>query len=364
MIVTLLPENLIKYIPLLNKVLPTRPQVPILSNVLLEATKDGFYIRSTDLEMGVEVKIPAKIEREGSVTIPGREFLDTVSSLPKDKITISYEKEIVTLTCRDNKIAFNTISASEFPNLYKEKGTEVGEFSREEFIDIFSYLTFSVSQEDSRPQLTGVYIDSGSEGVSFVSTDGYRMSVKKTTTKETKIKDGLIVSVGLINEIISLKTEDPIKMFINKEENQIIFVIGDAILIGRMIDGAFPDYEKVISDDSLTIINFEREELLQCVKLASIFAKDSSNIATLEVTGDVIKITTKSQGVGEGEGTIECKKKGEDNKISFNIRYLMDLLKTINEKSIELRLNTPTEPALFEVKEKNFLHVIMPIQVD
>ena len=362
--VTFLPENLIQYTGLLIKILPTRPQVPILSNLLLKAEKGGFYITATDLEMGVCIKIPAKIEEEGSITIPGKEFLETINSLPKDRVDIFFEKEMVTVNCRENKMKFSTIPAEEFPTLFKEKGEEVATFTKDEFMDVFSYLLFSVSQEESRPQLTGIYIDSGEKGVNFVSTDGYRMSVKEVTGKKTKIKGGLIVTAGLISEISALKSDDTITMNLNKSENQIVVVSGGATFVGRMIEGNFPDYKKVIADKSATTVIFDREELLQCVKLASVFAKDSSNIASLEVEDKTMKISTRSQGVGEGEGAIECQKKGENNKIAFNIRYLMDLLKTVNEKSIELRLNSGTEPALFEVKERNFLHVIMPIQVD
>lgn len=362
--VTILPENLTKYLPLINKVLPSHSQIPILSNVCLLANSDGFFIKATDLELGTQIKIPAKIEGEGAITIPGKEFLETINSLPKDKITISLEKDAVVVTCRDNRIVFSTISYDEFPQLFKEKGEEVLRFGRQEFLDIFSYLTFSVSQEETRPQLTGVYIDSKSNEVNFVSTDGYRMSVKKTKTKKKKLEEGLIVSVGIINEVMSLKEEDEIVMYLNKAESHVVFEVGGALIIGRMIEGKFPDYESVLPSQSKTTATFNREELLQNVKIASVFARDSSNIANLEIKGNTIKLSTKTQGVGEGETVIECQKEGEDNKISFNIRYLMDLLKSLSEAEVTLRLNSASEPAVFEVKEKDYLHVIMPIQVD
>ncbi len=362
--VTILPENLTKYLPLINKVLPSHSQIPILSNVCLLANSEGFFVKATDLELGTQIKIPAKIESEGATTIPGKEFLETINSLPKDKITISLEKDTVVVVCRDNKIVFNTISYEEFPQLFKEKGEEGIRFSRQEFLDIFSYLTFSVSQEETRPQLAGVYIDSKTDFVNFVSTDGYRMSVKKTKTKKKKLEEGLIVSVGIINEVMSLKEDEEIIMYLNKEESHVVFEVGGALIIGRMIEGKFPDYESVLPKQSKTTVVFSREELLQNVKIASVFARDNSNIANLEIEGNTIKLSTKTQGVGEGETVIECQKTGEDNKISFNIKYLMDLLKSLSENEVTLRLNSAAEPAVFEVAEKDYLHVIMPIQVD
>ena len=362
--VTVLPENIINYIPLLTKILPTHTQVPILSNILIEATKGGLTLRATDLEMGAEIEIPAKIETEGSISVPGREFLETISSLPKDKIELEVERETLFLKCRDIKVSFNTISGAEFPKLFKSEGELIATFEKEEFLNIFSNLTFSVSQEETRPQLTGVYIDPSEGGVNFVSTDGYRMSLKKASGVKNANKEGLIVSVKLVNEVVALKIPDPVSLFLNKTENQIVFLVGGAKLIGRMIDGAFPDYERVLPKESKTTVVFDRESLLQVVRLASVFAKDSSNVATLQVEGNSLRVETKTQGVGEGNAVVECETDGDDVKIAFNIRYLMDVLKTISDKNITLKLNSGMDPALFEVKEKNFSHVIMPIQVD
>jgi len=360
--VTILAENIIPFTQLLGRVLPSHSQVPILTNVLLEATKDGLLIRATDLEMGVEVKIPAKIEEEGSITLPGKEFVETIGSLPKDKLSISCEKDIATLLCRDIKISFNTISADEFPKIYKNKGEVIAEFKWQEFVGIFSYLTFSVSYEISRPQLTGVYIDNKEDGINFVTTDGYRMSVKLTDQKG--VIGGHIIAVSLINEALSLKGVENIVFYVNREESQIGLEAGSVFLVGRMIEGGFPDYGKVLPEDAKTTVRIEKEELLRAVKLVSIFAKDNSNVVNIEVRESSMRLNTRSQGVGGGEAVVDCVVDGGGGKTAFNIKYLMDFLKTIDDATIVMKLNSPTDPALFEVEEKHFRHVIMPVQVD
>ena len=362
--VSLLAENITNTLPLLNKILPSHSQVPILSNILLLADSPGFYVKATDLELGVEIKVPAKIEEEGLVTVPGKEFIEALSNFPKDKIIIETKEEKVVLTSRGNTVSFNTISGKEFPSLYKEKGVGVSVFTIEEFVDIFSYLTFAVSTEEARPQLTGIYIDKKEGAVNFVATDGYRMSVKTVKSVKSKIEESLIVSVKLVNEVLSLKKTDSVTLLINKKENQTIFEVGDIILIGRMLEGSFPDYEKVIPKTGKTTAIINREQFLQNIRLASVFAKDASNIVNMEVKGNAISLSTKTQGVGEGESVMEVKQVGEDNKIAFNARYLFDLVKTVAEKEITLKLNSTNEPALFEIKEKSFKHVIMPIQAE
>lgn len=360
----LLPENLINYVPLLLKILPTHSQVPILSNIYMEASKDGLILKTTNLELGAQVKIPAKVEREGSTTIPGKEFLEAITMFPKNKIEIEAEKEQLKLSAGDVRVSFNTISGTEFPQLFKSIGEKVIEFGKEEFLALFSNLTFSVSREEARPQLTGIFIDPVSDGVNFVSTDGYRMSVNKMRGERVKDKEGLIVSVRLVNEVVSLKTGERVSLYVSKPENQVIFESGEALIVGRMIEGIFPDYTGVIPKSSRTVVDFDKEELLQNVKLASVFAKESSNIATLKIEGNSLIVETKTQGVGEGKTMIECETSGEDVTISFNIHYLLDLLKNLTAKSVTLKLNSGSEPALFEVSGQDFLHVIMPIQTD
>lgn len=358
----ILPENVLPYTQLLGRVLPSHTQVPILANILIEAKEDGLYLTATDLELGVEIKIPAKIEEIGSITIPGKEFLETLNSLPKEKIELSLEKDLLTLVCRDIKVKFNTINAQEFPQLYKSKGTLMGEFLMEEFIETFSNLVFSVSQEQSRPQLNGVFVDGKDDGVNFVSTDGYRMSVRKT--QSGKGIEGQIVSVDLINEVMSLKSPDPVRMLSNKEESQLNLVVGNVMLVGRIIDGQFPDYAKVLPKDSKTVIEFDREEMLSAVKLTSVFAKEGNNIVSLAASDQSIKLSTQSHGLGKGEAMVDCKKEGDDAVIAFNIKYLMDFLKNIKDNRVVLKLNSSMEPALFETKGGQFKHVIMPVQVD
>lgn len=361
--VTVLPENLIKYIPLINRVLPSHPQVPILSNVLLEASSAGFYIFSTNLDLGVMIKIPAKIEEEGGTTVPGKEFLEAVGNLPKNKIQIESDKDKLKVMCLENNLTFRTIDKGEFPQIFKKKGEKITSLSKKDFIEIFTSIIFSISQEETRPQLTGVFVDPKKDAVNFVSTDGYRMSIKKGWL-DKKGGGSMVIPSKLINEAVFLKGEEDVVIYKNKEENQIIFEVGEAVLVGRMIEGAFPDYERVLPQKSETVVVFEREALLQNVRLVSVFAKDTSNVVTLTVSGGQILLETKSQGVGEGEALVECDQKGKDVKISFNIKYLNEVLKASKETDLILKLNSSIEPAIFENRRGDFIHVIMPIQVD
>src|SRR3989344_4476377 len=319
--VEFLVENIENYLPVLSKILPLHSQIPVLSNILLVAAPEGLFIYATNLEIGVRIKIPAKIEEKGATTIPGKQFIETISSLPKDKVEMVLEKESLVLRSRNNKIVFQTIAREEFPNIFEQKGEKIRTFAEGELGQIFSKLVFAVSSS-------------------------------------------LILPARLISEAILLKAPNGIKMYIYKKANQVIFETEDVILVGRLINGEFPNYERVIPEASHTKINLDTEEFMQKLKIASVFARESANIVKVNVAGGKVKIHARSSGLGEGEVILEGEQEGEDNEIAFNIKFLSDLLKNLPDTTVSMELLSSIEPTIFKTEEDpDFLHIIMPVRV-
>jgi len=362
--VEILTENIERHLPVLLRMLPSHSQVPILGNILLLADSNGFFVKATDLEIGVIIKIPAKINKEGSLTVPGKEFIEAVSNLPKDKVLFSEDKEKLRISVRGNKLSFQTLSALEFPELMKTKGEKIISLKKDAFDSLFDHLAFSVSTDDIRPHLTGVYVVKKDSGVDLVTTDGYRLTVKSVgNSVVSKITDPIIISMQVINEAMNIKS-DSVDMYVNSDENQVVFEGGEVTLVGRIIDGKFPPYEKAIPQSSKTKIIVDREGFIQEGRLASVFAKDQSNIVNMTIEDSQVKLSSKTSGVGEGEFVVDCEKEGEDNSIAFNIRYLMDALKNFEGDRISIEINGPLQPALFSDNKNSFKHVIMPIKAD
>lgn len=363
--VDFLAENFENFIPLLNKTIPAHSQVPVLANILLEATKEGLFISATDLDLGIRIKVPGKIEEEGALTAPGKQFTEVIASLPRDKVSLTHEKDQLVLSSRGNKISFQTIGREEFPNLFEEKGGKFTSFTTAEFRDIFSKLLFAASFDDTRPELTGVYIGQKEGFVDFVTTDGFRMSLKRI--KKTKLMnpgEGIILSSKPLFEAMAIKGNDTISMFVYKEGNQVMFETPTITLVGRLIDGSFPNYERVIPEETSTKITFDREELLQAIKLSSVFAREAANIIKIKIEEGVLKIFSKSSGVGEGEIKIEVEQTGGDNGIAFNSKFLGDLLRSLDDERLTMGMNSELEPAIFTTeKDPDFLHIIMPVRV-
>jgi DNA polymerase-3 subunit beta len=361
--VEFLLENTEKHIPLLGRVVPVHSQVPVLSNILLEATREGFFLSATNLEMGARIKIPAKIEEEGATTVPGKQLIEALSSLPRDKVSLSHEKDSLKINCRNNTVVFQTITKEEFPSVISDKGDKTYAFQDDEIRETFEKLIPAVSQDDLRPELTGILLSQKDGEIDFVATDGFRLSLKnKKKGKILEANQTLIFPSKLVVEAAGLPGETV--LYINKKGNQIVLENDETLLIGRLINGEFPNYERVIPASHRTSILLDAEEFLQKLRLSFIFARDAANILNLKVSEGKMKMTAKASGIGEEEAIMEGDQEGEDNEIAFNVKFLIDLLKIISEKTIVMELSSSLEPAAFKVpQDPGFLHIIMPVRV-
>lgn len=355
-----LKENVERYLALLSKILPINSQIPVLANLLIEATRDGIFISSTNLEIGVKVKVVGKVNEEGAITVPGKQFIETLSSLPADKIQMNFDKGVLKLLCRGSSVSFQTISKDEFPSIYEQKGDEIISFSGEDFKKAFSALFFAASQDESRPELTGIFMSQKDEGLDLVATDGFRLSLR--IIKNKMKEESLIIPSRLVAEAMNLSGE--ISLYTHKGANQVIFETEDVVLVGRVIVGSFPNYKKVIPQGGKTTISFDTEDLVQKLKLVSIFARDTANVVKVKIEDGKIRMHAASSGAGEADIEVEGKQEGEVNEIAFNIKFLMDFLKNIDAKEVIMQVSSSVEPALFKIEEDpDFLHVIMPVRI-
>lgn len=356
-------ENIEKFLPVLVKILPVHSQIPVLSNLLIETNSSGIFLYATNLEIGIRVKIPGKVEEDGSTTVPGKQFLEALASLPKDKVVLTLDKDLLNLKCRDNTISFQTIVKEEFPAIFEEKGEKIHEFSEAELQEVFSGVIFAASTDESRPELTGILLSQKEEDIDFVATDGFRLSLKRIKNKKILTGEPLILPARLIAEALGVK-RGALTMYIEGKARQVMFETEDVILVGRLISGNFPNYERVIPREGKTTITLDVQEFLQKLRLASIFARDAANIIKTTIEDGRVVIKARASGVGEGEIQISGKQTGEANEIAFNIKFLMDLLRNISSKEIIMQVSSPIEPALFKTAEdEGFLHIIMPVRV-
>jgi len=365
--ITLQSEILQKKLPFLNHAISNRNDLPVLLNFLLIASGNTVTLSSTDLEIGIHLTIPAHVEEEGGITIPAKTFTELIASLPQESVTLITTGNSLTLESKRTKSTFQTIAKEEFPKLYEEKGELLATVDFEDFKKDASMVVFSASNDTTRPALSGSLLRNESSGFLLVSTDGYRLSLKHHSVKSIRSSndESLVIPARVMREVLSMKDgAKEVSIFISKGSNQVIFELGETLLIGRLIGAEFPPFEKIIPSDHASQIAFDREELLKAVKICSIFARDAANIITLSLKKESIIVSSQNPSLGDNTVTVEANLTGEENDIAFNARYLLDALSNIPEDILIFQMTGPLNPGVFKIKDnESFLHLIMPIRL-
>lgn len=364
--IALQAEVLKNKLSFINHAISTKQQLPILSHILLSAKDSILTINATDLEIGIQVQLPVDIHEEGSIALPARTFSELISSLSSDVITIESKENSVNVTTKKTKSTFQTMPPTDFPRLFEEKGTLIATIDPEELKKELNAVIFAASSDISRANLSGVLVEQEAKGFLLVATDGFRLSLKHYTFgKEDKVQliegeTSMIVPARVFREALSMKEEKgKLFFYVSPLRNQIILEQGSSILIGRLVEAEFPNYERIIPGDFSVRASFDREEMTKAVRICSIFARDVMNIIKLSLKeGKII--------VSAGENTVEVDSlvKGEENEIAFNARYLLDVLQNIPSENIEFEMTGPLNPGVFKTQnDESFLHLIMPIKV-
>ncbi len=364
--ITLLAENLKNALAFVNHAVSNRSDLPILLHILLEVKNNTLTLSGTDLEIGIRVSLAVEVEEEGAVTVPAKTFSELISSLSQEKIILEAGDSSLTVVTKRTKSTFQIMSADDFPKLFEEKGEKIATLQSVDLRKDSNMVVFSASTDTTRPALSGILMKKEDGGFLFVATDGYRLSLKhhSVVSEELKIENTFIVPSRVFREIQTMKDEGEIAIYIAKNNNQVIFEKENMLIVGRLIEAQYPEFEKIIPTDHATKTTFEREELLKAVKICSIFAKESANIIKLSLKSDKIVVSSKTPSLGENTAEVEARLTGEENEIAFNARYLLDVLSHLENEILTLEMAGPLNPGVFKIEEDpSFLHLIMPIRV-
>lgn len=368
--VSFLSENINKKISFVNHAVSNRSVLPILLNLLLSVRKGKFFISATDLEIGIEVNVPANIEEDGEITVPAKTFYELLGNVSKGKVVLYTKNNNLFFEADKIKTVFQTISPEEFPKIYDDKGDKIASLDNKTLVDDLPKVVLAAAQDAGRPALSGVLMKKEEKGGGFlmVATDGYRLSLKKGSggkSAEKKDQSQLLVPARLIRELVSVKDwVQKVDVYSSAGNNQIIFFLEDAILAGRLIEAEFPNYEKIIPSDFSTRVTTDREEFQKAVKTCSIFARESAGIVKLSLEKGKIVVSASAPSLGETAVDVEAVIEGEENEIAFNGRYLLEFLGSVSSEKIIFEMTGPLSPGVFKLDDdKDFLHIIMPIRI-
>ena len=366
----ILQENLERAIGITTRFASTKAQLPILGNILLSTKKSKIYISSTNLEISASVQIGAKVEEEGEISIPAKVIADLVSNLPKETINLESEKEQLKISTPGFSSTILGMDPSDFPavpNSVNDSKSVV--FSKKDISECLNKVVFATSTDETRPILTGVLFILKNNSLSLVATDGFRLSRRVVSLKDYKGEDKtVVIPKSILGEIIRGVFEtDEILFNLEDSEKQVTFGLSDTVLASRLLEGEYPDFEKIIPKESNLKVTLDKEEFFRAVKLASIFARESANIVKIKILKDSIKISAESGQAGSQDTKVDAKVERTDSgdfEIAFNYKYLEDFLRSVSGEEIKIEFINQTSAGVFrDTSDSEYLHLIMPVKI-
>jgi DNA polymerase III subunit beta len=377
-----LQEHLAEGLAMVGRVVPTKSTLPVLSNVLLTAREGELQLAATNLEMAVAHRVPAAVARPGAITLPARLLSDYVALLDhgqKVGLELNDKTHKVHLACGRYEANIAGIDAEDFPPIPSVSGGASFTIDAAALKEAIAQVVFAAAPDDTRPVLAGVLVRLGAgdaAGLTLAAADGFRLAVRSVDLPDAPDLQ-MIVPARTLSELARLLPAEegqPVTVSLTSNQNQVHFAFAQTEVTSRLIEGQFPDYQRIIPSDTKTNVTISTTDFLRATRAAAVFARDNSNIVRLECTppkenaelalGRVLVKSTSAE-MGDNEGHLDASIQGEEMQIAFNGRYLRDALEAIETQQVLLQITGPSSPGIIKpVGEPNgYLHVIMPMHV-
>lgn len=374
--VSVLQENLAHGLSTVARAVSPRSTLPVLGNILVATDEGRLRLSATNLELGITCWIGAKIEEDGSTTVPARTFADLVGTLPADRVNmdLNVRTQTMNVRCGASNTDLKCIDSQEFPPMpvpELDGGVQINVADLKEMIQ---QVAFAASTDEARPILTGVQIAIEGEQITLAAADGFRLSVRKAQLSSPSPQPiTAVIPARALSELarISGDGKDVVNMIIQPRNGRVIFRTKNVELVSQLIEGTFPDYQQIIPrrHDTRTVLS--TASFLKACKQAEIFAREGSLIARVSINpGEsdlapgIVEISGQSEETGHNETVVDATIEGNPLLIAFNVRFLREVLDVIKSPNVALETTTETSPGVIRpVGDSDFLHVIMPMHL-
>lgn len=379
--ISCMQENLTKGLAVVGRAVATRATLPVTQNVLLATDGGMLRLSATNLEISMTTWIGAMVEAEGSVTVPARLLTEFVNSLGSDRIDIEMEpgSRVLQIKSGRSQANINGTDASEFPPIPTIEDAVVAQVQPATLRTAIARVAFAAATEESRPVLTGVEVKLREGAFTMAAADGFRLAVQHgELAQSTPEEMSVIIPARTMTELQRLLGEnsDPVDIMLTPQRGQVMFRLqgGDTVeLVSQLLQGTFPNYDQLIPQGYTTRAILDLQETLRAARTASIFARDGSNIVRMHVVpndgeegpGGKLLISARSEEVGDNEDVVDVAEvEGEEGKIAFNSRYLLDVLSVLERGRVAIETTTSSSPGVFKPTDsEDYVHVVMPMFV-
>jgi DNA polymerase III subunit beta len=361
---------------LVSKAVSSRPSRPVLGNVLITADTESQSVSLVgfDEALGIQTSFEAQVDADGTLTLPAKLLGDIVSRLPGEDITIEAEEEepTVALTSSSGKYQVRGLSAEDYPSLPTVEDGQAAEVSAEALIEGLRGALFSTSSDETKQVLTGVHLMSEPELLEFAATDGHRLAVVQAAEQAPGSTADLAMNVTVpakaLRELERMlqgyNSTDPVSL--KFDQTQVLFELGRQRLTTRLLEGQYPNYRQLIPKQFVRQMTLDRRQFIASLERIAVLAGQKNDIVKLSLDSaqQKLAISAEAQEVGSGREEMDAQITGDELEIAFNVRYLLDGLKTFASNDVQFQCNSATSPAvLVPLGELKMTYLVMPVQI-
>ncbi|MBP3914466.1 DNA polymerase III subunit beta [Clostridium sp.] len=354
-------DKLLNSLTIVNKGVTGKSPLPLLEGIYLESKDNYLILKGSDNDLYIQTKISATVIEEGSLVVSAHIFTEIIKKMPNGIINISNDKEM--LVIKSKKTVFNVIymDATEYPQSPKITADSYVSIPQKVIKDMVRGTSFASAIESTRPILQGILFEANEDRLDLVALDGYRLAIN-TKILENPISENfsLIVDSKCFQEVAKmLDTKGDVK--ISHSENHICFCFNNTVIYARLLQGTFINYNSLLPSESVIKVKVPKDELADSIERASLVGKsDKTNLVKFEINDDTIVISSNSK-LGKVTEEITAEVKGENLKIAFNSKYVLDVLRVIDDKDITLEFNNSVSPCI--IKNTEYKYLLLPVRI-
>lgn len=360
-----LKENLVSSITLAERVTGKQMPLEVLGYLLCTAENNTLIIRATNLDLGVEIRVPARVSESGTVAIPGNVLQKFLASVyDSHSVTLAQEGEKVVVSTKSSTATINTHPHDDFPTLpHVEDGTEYT-LNTKDMVRGIRSVSFSASQSTVKPELASVYMCGTQErGLVFTATDSFRLAEKTVSLKKPPVFDPILIPVKNIPELVRVLESSNEQATVTIGEAQLSIQLENVYITTRLVDGTFPDYQQIIPKESTTDVTVLKQDLMNALKTSAVFADKFNQVRfSVHPSESNFEIYAENTEVGAYTESLSATLNGEDVDIHFNHRYVMDVFQAMEADSLSLYFNGVSKPMVMHgVSDSSFTYLVMPM---
>jgi len=348
---------------LVQSVVEPRQTLPILANVLLEASGEVLRISATDLEVAVRMAVPAVVSAPGGITLNARKLYEIVRELPPQVVKVHVqENSWVSLACGGAGYKVVGLPKEDFPAIPEGGGESEGRLPAARLKEVIARTSFAISHDEGRYALNGIHFALQQKELRLVATDGHRLAMASCALEGTTQATGIVPRKAVQELLRALTGEEWVEVALR--DNQFIARMSAFQLVSRLIDGQFPNYEQVIPRGHPIRLVVDRERLVAALRRVSVVAEERTKPVKLSLSPGQLNVTASNPDFGEAQETLAVDYEGEAVAVGFNSRYLLDALGPVEGATVVLELKDPLSPGVVKgIEESGDLCVIMPMRI-